>query len=282
MTVFLIPNLSKEDAVSTTQRAVKTLCAAGAEVLLPVCAQPCFPEMPVRFMEEAQAYEHCDVIVTVGGDGTILHAAQQSLGYGKPLLGINIGRMGFLATVEADEMEKLERLAKGDFSLDQRALLSVSVNGKNCFHQTALNDVVIGKSVLSKTVEVQIFCDNILVNHFQGDGVVVATPTGSTAYSLSAGGPILDAHINGIVVTPICAHSLTSAPLVLSAERRLRITLSAPQEPHTALLSCDGRNPEMISFYDTVDVALSDKCIKLICFDEADQFDAIDTKLKGR
>lgn len=282
MTVFLIPNLSKEDAVSTTQRAVKTLCAANAEVLLPASVQSHFPEMPVHFMENAAAYERCDVIVTVGGDGTILHTAQQSFGYGKPLLGINIGRMGFLATVEADEMEKLERLAKGDYCLDRRALLSVSVNGKNCFHQTALNDVVIGKSVLSKTVEVQIFCDNILVNHFQGDGVVVATPTGSTAYSLSAGGPILDAHINGIVVTPICAHSLTSAPLVLSAERRLKITLSAPQEPHTALLSCDGRSPQTISFYDTVDVALSDKSISLVCFDEADQFDAIDTKLKGR
>lgn len=111
--------------------------------------------MPVReyfvgwdqeFAEDAKAFELCDVIVTVGGDGTILHAARQSLGYNKPLLGINIGRMGFLATVEAYEMEKLERLVHGEYILDRRSILSVSVDGQNRFRQTALNDVVISKS----------------------------------------------------------------------------------------------------------------------------------------
>lgn len=112
--------------------------------------------------------------------------------------------------------------------------------------------------------------------------MVIATPTGSTAYSLSAGGPVLDAHIAGLVVTPICAHSLHSPSMVFSAGRRLRVSLSSPLGPHNALLSCDGRSPETISCQDTVDVALSDKYISLICFNEADQFEAIDKKLKGR
>ena len=218
----------------------------------------------------------------MGVDGTNLHAARQSLGYTKPLLGINIGRMGFLATVEAYEMEKLERLVHGEYILDRRSILSVSVDGQNRFRQTALNDVVISKSGISQTVDVEIFCDDILVNHYQGDGVVIATPTGSTAYSLSAGGPVLDAHIAGLVVTPICAHSLHSPSMVFSAGRRLRVSLSSPLGPHNALLSCDGRSPETISCQDTVDVALSDKYISLICFNEADQFEAIDKKLKGR
>ena len=235
-----------------------------------------------RNLQDAKAFELCDVIVTVGGDGTILHAARQSLGYNKPLLGINIGRMGFLATVEAYEMEKLERLVHGEYILDRRSILSVSVDGQNRFRQTALNDVVISKSGISQTVDVEIFCDDILVNHYQGDGVVIATPTGSTAYSLSAGGPVLDAHIAGLVVTPICAHSLHSPSMVFSAGRRLRVSLSSPLGPHNALLSCDGRSPETISCQDTVDVALSDKYISLICFNEADQFEAIDKKLKGR
>lgn len=102
--------------------------------------------MGQEFAEDAKAFELCDVIVTVGGDGTILHAARQSLGYNKPLLGINIGRMGFLATVEAYEMEKLERLVHGEYILDRRSILSVSVDGQNRFRQTALNDVVISKA----------------------------------------------------------------------------------------------------------------------------------------
>ena len=282
MTVFLIPNLKKGNAVPTALRAAKTLRGAGARVLLSDAVREYFVGMGQEFAEDAKAFELCDVIVTVGGDGTILHAARQSLGYNKPLLGINIGRMGFLATVEAYEMEKLERLVHGEYILDRRSILSVSVDGQNRFRQTALNDVVISKSGISQTVDVEIFCDDILVNHYQGDGVVIATPTGSTAYSLSAGGPVLDAHIAGLVVTPICAHSLHSPSMVFSAGRRLRVSLSSPLGPHNALLSCDGRSPETISCQDTVDVALSDKYISLICFNEADQFEAIDKKLKGR
>ena len=263
MTVFLIPNLKKENAVPTALRAAKTLRSDAVREY--------FVGMGQEFAEDAKAFELCDVIVTVGGDGTILHAARQSLGYNKPLLGINIGRMGFLATVEAYEMEKLERLVHGEYILDRRSILSVSVDGQNRFRQTALNDVVISKSGISQTVDVEIFCDDILVNHYQGDGVVIATPTGSTAYSLSAGGPVLDAHIAGLVVTPICAHSLHSPSMVFSAGRRLRVSLSSPLGPHNALLSCDGRSPETISCQDTVDVALSDKYISLICFNEVTQ-----------
>ncbi|MFQ9679902.1 MAG: NAD(+)/NADH kinase [Ruthenibacterium lactatiformans] len=211
MTVFLIPNLKKENAVPTALRAAKTLRGAGARVLLSDAVREYFVGMGQEFAEDAKAFELCDVIVTVGGDGTILHAARQSLGYNKPLLGINIGRMGFLATVEAYEMEKLERLVHGEYILTGALSFcfrgrteSVPPNGaERCGHL---------KSGISQTVDVEIFCDDILVNHYQGDGVVIATPTGSTAYSLSAGGPVLDAHIAGLVVTPICAHSLQVRP----------------------------------------------------------------------
>lgn len=124
----------------------KTLRGAGARVLLSDAVREYFVGMGQEFAEDAKAFELCDVIVTVGGDGTILHAARQSLGYNKPLLGINIGRMGFLATVEAYEMEKLERLVHGEYILDRRSILSVSVDGQNRFRQTALNDVVISKA----------------------------------------------------------------------------------------------------------------------------------------
>jgi len=281
VTVFLIPNLLKENAVPVTRRAIQTLCACGARVLLPAAVRGCMAGEPAEFLEDAAAFDRCDVIVTVGGDGTILHAARCSIGCAKPLLGINVGRVGFLATVEADEMEKLERLVHGAYSLDRRSLLSVSVSGQNRFRQTALNDVVICKASPFRTIDIEIFCDDIPVGRYMGDGVAIATPTGSTAYSLSAGGPVLDAHIAGIVVTPICAHSLHSPPMVFSAERRLCVRVSAPGQAH-ALLSCDGCEPETVSCRDAVTAALSEQFISLICFNEADQFEAIDKKLRGR
>lgn len=281
MTVFLIPNLNKEHAVETTCAAIGVLRASGTQVVMSRDIRKFFPGQDVTFDLDAQALPHCDVIVTVGGDGTILHAARQCLGYKKPLLGVNLGRMGFLATVEADELDKLARLERGEYTLDRRAILSVDVRGHSTFRQTALNDVVIFKRGISQTIDVQIYCDDILVNGFQGDGVVIATPTGSTAYSLSAGGPVLDARIDGIVMTPICAHSMHSPPMVFSARRRLRVEALSPTQDF-AFLSCDGRAEEQISCGDKVDVSLSDKFVSLVCFNEADQFEAIDKKLKGR
>ncbi|WP_367925224.1 NAD(+)/NADH kinase [uncultured Ruthenibacterium sp.] len=283
MTVFLALNLGKEQSVPIARKVIAIFQRLNVQVILEKRAFPFFQqETFVRFMLQNDALSECDIIITIGGDGTILHIARYSLGSGKPLFGINLGRMGFLATVEENELEtKLARLVKGDYTLDQRRLLSVSVQGKNTFQKYALNDLVVFKRSIAQTVDVQIWCDDILVNHYQGDGVVVATPTGSTAYSLSAGGPVLDARISGLVVTPICAHSMHSPPMVFSAERKLRIQVSSPTQEF-AFLSCDGMQEEQIARDDIVDVSLSAHYISLICFNEADQFEAIDKKLKGR
>ena len=158
-----------------------------------------------------ECFPRTDVILTIGGDGTILHEANFTLQYQKPILGINIGRCGFLATCEVDEMEeKLAALVRGEYMLDSRMLLYVRVLGEDGWEGHALNDVVVTKGRLQQAIDFSIYCDDILVEHYRGDGVIVATPTGSTAYSLAAGGPILDSQTKGIVVTPICPHSLTS------------------------------------------------------------------------
>lgn len=281
MTVFLIPNLKKEQAVAVTSAVITKLRTIGVTVLLELALKPKFETQPVTFSSKEQAFAACDIVITVGGDGTMLHSAHDCMEYGKPLLGINLGRMGFLATVEANELEKLERLIKGDYTIDKRAMLAVEATGRNPFLQHALNDVVLSKTGISQTIDVKIYCDDILVNSYQGDGVVIATPTGSTAYSLSAGGPILDAHIAGIVMTPICAHSLHSPPMVFSAGRKLRVEVDSRTQTN-AFISCDGRKDEQISCGDIVKVSLSNQFISLVCFNEADQFEAIDKKLKGR
>ena len=283
MTVFLALNLGKSQSVPVACSAIEVFQKLGVSVILEKKAQPFFTQTTdLSILKQDEAISACDVMITIGGDGTILHIARQSLGFEKPLFGINLGRMGFLATVEENELaDKLERLVRGDYTLDKRRLLAVDVQGKNSFCQYALNDLVVFKKGIAQTVDVRIWCDEILVNHYQGDGVVVATPTGSTAYSLSAGGPVLDARISGLVVTPICAHSMHSPPMVFSAERKLRIQVMSPTQ-ELALLSCDGLQEEAIFHDDIVSVSLSDRSISLICFNEADQFEAIDKKLKGR
>lgn len=282
MTVFLVPNMDKEEATITMREILRVLQKHNVRVLLCDTVEALFYAPQVVYLPEDACFSQCDFIITVGGDGTILHTARRGFGYHKPMLGVNLGRLGFLATVEFDELEtKLTRLVQGEYTLDIRNILKIETGGNTAFCQTALNDVVIAKTDISQTIDIAVFCDTILVNHFQGDGVIIATPTGSTAYSLSAGGPILDAHIAGIVVTPICAHSMHTPSMVFSAERKLRVCV---ESPHTsgALISCDGMEDRPIFDGGCVDVSLSDDAVALICFNEADQFEAIDKKLKGR
>lgn len=278
MTFFLIPNLTKEKAVTITQDIVRILKRFDAVILM----EYQLPGCDARILSASKAFEYCDMIITIGGDGTMLHAARENFAFSKPMLGINLGRVGFLAAVEPEDLtDKLERLIAGDYVLDQRDALDVEIIGENTFRSTALNDIVISKSSISQTIDVEVFCDDISVNHYQGDGVIIATPTGSTAYSLSAGGPVLDARISGIVVTPICAHSLHAPSMVFSSARKLRVAIRGTAQVN-AMISCDGRDETSISYTDSISVSLSSQHITLICFNEADQFEAIDKKLKGR
>ena len=203
MTVYISPNPGKPMAYGISQRAAQILMAHGAKVLMQMNLREECNTMGVQFLPQKECLEKTDVILTIGGDGTILHEANLSLEYHKPILGINLGRCGFLATCEVDEMEqKLSAVARGDYMLDTRMLLYVRVLGDDSWEGHALNDVVMTKGRLQQAIDFSIYCDDILVEHYRGDGVIVATPTGSTAYSLAAGGPILDSQTKGVVVTP--------------------------------------------------------------------------------
>ena len=224
MTIYISPNPGKTSANEIALRAAQILMNHGAAVLM--CEQPrtSCSTAGVVYLPLEECLEQADVILTIGGDGTILHEANLSLRYAKPILGINLGRCGFLATCEVSEMEaKLSAVARGEFSVDNRMLLYVRVLGHDGWEGHALNDVVVTKGRLQQAIDFSIYCDDILVEHYRGDGVIVATPTGSTAYSLAAGGPILDSQTKGVVVTPICPHSLASPAMVFAQERKLNI-----------------------------------------------------------
>ena len=282
MTVYISPNPGKAMAYGISQRAAQILLTHGAQVLMQDGLQAECMTMGVVYLSQKECLERTDVILTIGGDGTILHEANLSLEYRKPILGINLGRCGFLATCEVDEMEaKLSAVARGEYFLDNRMLLYVRVLGDDSWEGHALNDVVMTKGRLQQAVDFSIYCDDILVEHYRGDGVIVATPTGSTAYSLAAGGPILDSQTKGIVVTPICPHSLASPAMVFAQERKINLCVGRVADEEV-FISCDGDAGYSVKAGATAEVRLSDQVVQLITFSKADQFQAIDQKLRGR
>ena len=282
MTVYISPNPGKAMAYGISQRAAQILLTHGAQVLMQDGLQAECMTMGVVYLSQKECLERTDVILTIGGDGTILHEANLSLEYRKPILGINLGRCGFLATCEVDEMEaKLSAVARGEYFLDNRMLLYVRVLGDDSWEGHALNDVVMTKGRLQQAVDFSIYCDDILVEHYRGDGVIVATPTGSTAYSLAAGGPILDSQTKGIVVTPICPHSLASPAMVFAQERKINLCVGQVADEEVCI-SCDGNAGYSVKAGATAEVRLSDQVVQLITFSKADQFQAIDQKLRGR
>lgn len=282
MTVTIVPNTGKSSAGEVALRTAQILRSHGAAVLMDQALQPAFNIAGVQYLPFDDCLHKTDVILTIGGDGTILHVANLTLNYHKPILGINLGRCGFLATCEVDELEaKLSAVAEGQYNLDPRMLLYVQVLGDDDWEGHALNDVVVTKGRLQQAIDFSVYCDDILVEHFRGDGVIVATPTGSTAYSLAAGGPILDSQTKGIVVTPLCPHSLATPPMVFAQERKLNICVGQVADDEV-FISCDGDSGYPLRAGATAMVRLSDQNVQLITFSRADQFQAIDQKLRSR
>jgi len=283
MKVYLVPNSKKADAFAVLEKAIRILHQHHVEVLMDQALTEYGTVSGVQFQSCEVCHKEADAIVTIGGDGTILREAGIAFEYKKPILGINLGRCGFLAICEQEEMEeKLALLAAGSYQLDTRVLLSAKIHDDKglCVH--AMNDIVVAKGRLNQAIEFCIFCDGIPVERYRGDGVIVATPTGSTAYSLAAGGPILDAKTKAMVVTPICPHSLQTSAMVFAPERKITLQVGELQEGETAVLSYDGHEGYPLQSGTVVEILLSHHTVQLITFGTADQFRAIDQKLKYR
>lgn len=281
MTVLLYPNPLKDTDLSVTCQAARLLDSYGVRVLLPSGLDPDAVCQQAKSLPMEQALAEADQVITIGGDGTLLRAAEQCLEAGKPLLGINLGRIGFLATCETDEMpQKLKRLAQGDYHLEPRTLLRVEKNG-DAWSASALNDVVLyGKSRLHP-MDYSVYCDGVFVCRYRSDGMIAATPTGSTAYSLSAGGPILDAAAPVFVLNAICPHSPRQIPMVFSATRRVTVVAESANRDDI-LVSTDSRVSCALAPGDEVDIYLAKTQLQLAAFDRAEQFRAIETKLMRR
>jgi NAD+ kinase len=283
--ILLTPNPYRDKDFNTVRAAMQVLLEAGADVklCLPFDVDRSF-ELPrdLRFVRMEREIQDADAVICFGGDGTILHMAKIATRYNVPILGVNIGTMGFMAELESTELSQLARLAEGDFSLDRRMMLDVTVRRDRdiILHELCLNDAVITKGAVARIVHLSVKCDGVEAMECGGDGVIVATPTGSTAYSLSAGGPIVEPDAKNILITPICAHDMGSRCIVASMHRKITVELTKNAR-RNAFLSVDGGKALKLSMGDITQIRASDKEIKLIRLKNRSFYDVINAKFRN-
>lgn len=285
MKIVLSPNPYRDRGLRSAQSAQRILENAGARTAI------CLPfdldqgsklELPsgVALGRPEEELKDADVLVCFGGDGTILHAAHEANARGIPILGVNLGSIGFMAELEHGELSLLSRLAGGKFGIERRMMLDVCVRreGHCVFSDQALNDAVLTKGAVARVLDLEVTGDRVVISSFSGDGLVVATPTGSTAYSMAAGGPIVEPTAENIIIAPICAHSLHAKPFVLGANRTVGARL-APGGKKTAYLSVDGGRAFRVQPGDWVECRRSRQATQLVKLTGRSFYERINQKL---
>ncbi len=221
--------------------------------------------------------KECDVLITIGGDGTLISAVRRSFEYDIPVLGIHAGNLGFLADVSMNEIEECAKnLVNGRYRIDERSVLEAAIikNGEE-IKMFAFNDIVLTRPSISNMIHIETLVDSKAFNTYYGDGVIVSTPTGSTAYNLSAGGPVLFPLTHVFTLTPICPHSLTQRPVVLPA--KFPIEMKTPK--NQALIIIDGQDMHKLGIGESIHIKLSQNYAKLIHREEFNYFDILKEKL---
>ncbi len=285
MKIILTPNPYRDRNFQTVREAMRILTQAGAEVRV------CLPfevdrgyDLPkdIRFSRLDRELPTASMVICFGGDGTILHMAKAATRAGVPVLGVNIGTMGFMAELESTELHELSRIAAGDYIIDSRMMLDVTVHRDRdiIFHDICLNDAAITKGAVARIVHLKVDCDGIQALECGGDGVIVATPTGSTAYSLSAGGPIVEPEARGILITPVCAHDVASRCIVVSEQRTVTVGLTHNAR-RNAFLSVDGGKATKINMGDVITIRKSEFATKLVRLKARSFFDVVNMKFKN-
>jgi len=241
-----------------------------------------FKARNIKASLDPKSATEADMSVVVGGDGTLLAAARVLGDRQVPILAINYGGLGFLTEVTMDEMyPALERVLSGDFAIEERMMIdpTVSRGNKSLATYRALNDVVINRGTLSRIIELEARVNGDQVSLFRSDGLIVATPTGSTAYNLSAGGPIIFPTMSAIVLTPICSHTLTNRPIVLSADVQIEVILQSSQEEEVHV-TVDGQVGQKMQPGDALTIVKSKVSVKLVAPGDKNYFDVLRGKLK--
>jgi NAD+ kinase len=280
MRIGVIAREDRSDAPDVLRELVRWLRRRGCQVVLDPETGALVAD-GARIVERAALPGEVDLIVVLGGDGTLLAAARLVGGRDVPILGVNLGHLGFLTATALEALyPTLEAVLRGEYTAEERIMLAASLSrdGEILADYLALNDVVIAKGALGRLIDLEVSADGQLMTAYRADGLIIATPTGSTAYNLSASGPILFATMEAVVLTPICSHALTNRPIVLPAGVRLEVALLA-DSPDVVLL-LDGQPGLPVTAKDVVEVRRAAARIHLVRDPQKTYFQVLRTKLK--
>ena len=282
--IILTPNPYRDKNFQTVRNAIEVLKSAGLNprVCLPFDIDRSY-ELPkdIRFHRLDREIGNAEMVICFGGDGTILHMAKAATKRDIPILGVNIGTMGFMAELESSELDQLALIAEGKYKLDHRMMLDVTIQRDRdiIYHDICLNDVVITKGAVARIVHLQVKCDGVCALESGGDGVIIATPTGSTAYNFSAGGPIVEPDAKNIIITPICAHEMGSRCIVASDRRTVTVEM-IHNARRNAYLSADGGRAVRLNMGDVATIRKSNLETKLVRLKDRSFYDVVSAKFQ--
>lgn len=282
MKLGIIPNIYKDKDLNITRSILYWLLNKDVELYLETDIANKLDQKGNGFSRDI-IYSNSDVVIVLGGDGTILNIARQASAYQVPLFGINLGHLGFLAEAEISDMYlSLERIITGDYFIEKRMMLEACVDDSDlCMKElTALNDISVIKGMHSRMVRFSVFINDSFFELYSADGIVISTPTGSTAYSLSAGGPIVSPELKVLVITPICPHTLHNRPIVVSEKDEVRIEIC--EDNPEVMLSVDGQDSYTLSPGMVVKFRSSNCVTNLVKLKQRSFFDVLRRKISER
>ena len=270
------------EAVKTTlNELVDYLRSRKKQIILDKCCAKLINNSDSEIFDASELGKQSDLVIAIGGDGTMLKASHALCDFNVPLLGINLGHLGFLADIPADNITKnMDKILNGNYVEDIRFLLNGQVfrNEKCIYEDYALNDIVIQKWNIAHLLELKTYIDGTFVHTHRSDGMIVSSPTGSTAYALAGGGPILEPSLDALLLVPICPHSLTNRPIVIDGNSSIEIEIKT-REMDNARLAIDGEVKQELASNDRIKISKKNKSIKLIHPSEHDQYHILREKL---
>ena len=282
MKFSIFPNFNNDGVLQTCEEICKELDKLGVDYSVAKCNESDETGTLPLFFDTDELIENCDIVIVVGGDGTTLNVAKAASLHNKLTLGINAGRLGFMSGLERDELSLLNRLVSGEYEVEERMMINarlMSENGTQDF--ICLNDAVITRGDLARLIDVTVKSDGRVITKNRADGMIIATPTGSTAYSMAAGGPVVSPDNSCFVVTPICPHSLVNRSIVFSSDKELEITVENDKN-NTSYLSIDGEKSVTVTKNSKIIISKSEYVAKLIKIKPDSFYEILNKKLLER
>ena len=283
MVISVFPNLNNNGVSELAFDVIKILTDGGADVYVQNEYKPIFKSTKAKFENFDKAMSLCDCAIAIGGDGTTLNIAKKAAFLNKSALGINAGRLGFMSGIERDELSLLTKLINKEYIIDERAMLKATIekDGEVLSSHHCLNDIVVSRGNFARLIDVTITCDGRSVSNLRSDGVIISTPTGSTAYSMAAGGPVVSPEADCIIETPICPHSLMDRSIIFSADKELIVTANNDQN-NSPIMTVDGQEAFNLTPGCQIHIKKSDITTKLIKLKPENFYEVLNKKIIER